>query len=200
MSQVKTYEISLPLNEKDYNYLKNYIDNPEVEISDEIRKAFYQFKSHNSEADENIILDKNDYSKFIDKIKEKKFIEQFENVFGDFNTNKFYRKLEKSLKKKNVLFDRNYDTSKKQTKVIDDLVAKILIKYFNDDSPRWLIRAYIVGRAIYYEDKYRPHKTPIKEILLSDEAKKIAKKYNLPLEVAKRIDVALDYSNTTIKL
>lgn len=199
MSQIKTYEISLPLSEKDYNFLKGYIDNAEVEISDDIREAFYLYKSKSFVADENISFDKNDYSKFIDKLKEKKFIEQFEYGFGSFNTNKFYSKLEKYIREKNILFDRNYDTSEKQAKIIDDLVVKILQNYFIDDNPRWLIRAYIVGRALYFKDKYKPHKATISEIPLSNEAKKIAKEDNLSFEIAKRIEVALDYSNTTIK-
>jgi len=199
MSKTKTYEISLPLSEKDYIFLKDYIDNPKVDINDDIREVFYQFKSHDLENEHHDIFDQNDYSKFINKLKEKKFIEQFENGFGDFNTTKFYVKLERAIKKENILFNRNYDTSKKQTKIIDDLVSNILVKYFEDDNPRWLIRAYIVGRAIYYSDKYKTYQSTLKEILVTDEAKKISLKHNLSLELAKRIDVSLDYSSTTIK-
>ncbi|MFA6979548.1 MAG: hypothetical protein WC209_09520 [Ignavibacteriaceae bacterium] len=199
MSPVKTYEISLPLSERDYNFLKQYVDNPKIEISDEIREAFYLYKPKKPDTDEINIFDKKDYSKFIGKLKEKKFIEQFENGFGHFNIYKFYSKLEKSIKKESILFDENYDVSEEQVKIIDDIVTKILNNYFNDDSPRWLIRAYVCGRVIYSKDKYKPNKPSVKEVPLSSEAKKIAKINNLELELAKRIDVALDYSKTTIE-
>jgi len=115
MSQIKTFEISLPLSKKDYLFLKDYIDNPGVEISNDIRDAFYIYKSHFSESDDNIILEKKDYSKFISK------------------------------------------------------------------------------------DKYKPNKASITESNLSDKASRIVRKNDLSFDVAKRIDVALDYSHTTIK-
>ena len=147
---------------------------------------------------EDNIFNKTDHSKFIEKLKEKKFIEQFEKGFGDFNIKKFYKELDKCIKKQNILFDNNYDTKEEQVKLIDDKVKEILNNYFDDDSPRWLIRAYIIGQAIYSKDKYKP-KVFNNDIPLSNEAKNLAKENNLTLDIAKRIDVALNYSDSTIK-
>ncbi len=147
---------------------------------------------------ENKIFNKKDYSKFIAKLKEKRFIEQFADGFGYFNIHKFYSKLEKYLHKDDISFNNNYDTSIEQIKIIDSRIKEILNKYFDEESPRILIRAYIVGRASYYKDKYTSILS-LNEIPLSTETKKIASENNLTLEIAKRVEVALNYSNTTLK-
>jgi len=61
MKRVKTYSISLPLNENDYNFLSKYIDNPEVGIDDEIKKAYVSYKSKLNEIYENKIFDHDDW-------------------------------------------------------------------------------------------------------------------------------------------
>lgn len=197
---MKTYKLSLPLSKKDYEFLIEFIDSPEVEISENIRNAFYEYKEKYYKSVNKEVFDKTDYSKFINKLKEKNFIEQFEKSDSDFSVDRFYEKLEKSLQKNKILFNSNYVAPIEQIRLLEKRVTEILKSYFNDESPRLLICAYIIGRALFSGNEVNTNqqRDPFENVQLSKEAIKIAKKHKLSLGKAKRIDVALDYSDTTV--
>lgn len=199
MSKTKTYKISLPLSKKDYEFLMEFIDSPEVEISENIRNAFYEYKEKNYRSANKEVFNQTDYSKFINKLKEKHFIEQFEKSDINFSVDRFYKKLEKLLQKNRILFDSNYVAPIEHIRLLEKRVTEILKSYFSDESPRLLICAYIIGRALFSGNDVNTDqkRDPFENVPLSKEATRIARIHKLSLDKAKKIDVVLDYSDTT---
>jgi hypothetical protein len=199
MSNEFKFEVGLPLTKKDIKLIEICLEGKNVDIDSQILEAYFNaIKPIAVNEPEISLLEKPDYYKFIEKLKQLQFIEQYLHENKEI-VEKFYSSLVKFLKAEKIPFSKNYETKGHYIVKIDSFVKDFLTKYMNE-SNTWLIRAYIVGRCLIKINLVKPEKEQElnNKYNFSNETIRLTKKHNLDLTSAMRINVALTYFTTTI--